>query len=139
MDNVEKLLRAQRDEAVAEADRLRKADQRPDPCQDRAEWLRRRERLRKVTGWAPLGTSSAHWATARDGLTEAALGCPCPPEPPPIHRAERWSVLPWGPSVEGGRAITVICDGVINADDAEAMADALREHARWLREHGGER
>lgn len=90
-----------------------------DPTRD--EWLAARDALvARVHSGSP--DSSA------DEVTEAALGCPCPPEPAPE------------PLRKDCYTLVETCGGVIRArglaltpDEADAMACSLIEHAAYAR------
>jgi hypothetical protein len=90
-----------------------------------AQWLAARERLREYDGGNDL-----------DALTEAALGCSCPPEPAP----EPWRSI--GVTEvrlgAGARDVWVGIPGMahelLTANEADGMALALTECAAYIRE-----
>jgi hypothetical protein len=108
-----------------------------DPTRD--EWEAARERLAEYDG-----------ADAGFLLTEAALGCPCPPEPEPPRwllgelEVEHCTALEVEHCPDSDRGVWVGLAGIhgihrkLTPDEADAMADALRKHARYAREQGAE-
>lgn len=92
----------------------------------REGWDAARERLSRKARDIPLNVFPAEL----DGLVEAALGCPCPPEPPPEPFVKGEHTL-----VKYGYAYAVIIPShSLRPDEADAMAGALVEHARYARE-----
>lgn len=97
----------------------------------RKEWLAARARMDDVLVHLSSGDL--------DSLTEAALGCPCPPEPAPDY----WRT---GEAGSGCLGVARHADGGVwvgfpdvkheqlTPDEADAMAGALIEHARYARE-----
>lgn len=90
----------------------------------REEWLERRDILHGTHPCSPTEAGKIMWAV---------LG-PCPPEPPPKSFCVDSHYL-----VAASRHGMVIIPGkAITANEAEAMAASLIEHARYAREQGGD-
>lgn len=91
----------------------------------REEWLAARERVLAL--WPHYAPGDTHW----DKVVVAILG-PCPPEPPPPHYSVGRRVVV-SPSLVKG-TVWMIYVGNITPDEAEKVAAALIEHARYARE-----
>jgi hypothetical protein len=80
------------------------------------------------------------WLERRDQLQDMyiALG-PCPPEPAPEPFLKGEYSLVWDSESIGDAAgaWVGIPGHALTPDEAEAMAEALVEHARYAREHEG--
>jgi hypothetical protein len=95
-----------------------------DPTRD--EWLTTRDALAQAIQL----NATVPPVRRVDRIAEDVLG-PCPPEPPETLRKDCFTLVE-------------TCGGVIRArellltpDEADAMAEALIEHARYAREQGG--
>lgn len=105
---------------------------------EREDWLAAAARARDALsedGVAPYVRD--HRVELADRATEAILG-PLPPEPAPEWRAAEGLELARVGCRHGYvRVRAKGCATSLAPDDADAMADALRDCARWLRENGG--
>jgi len=93
----------------------------------REEWLNARARLARAMRLTSEGLTRA---------TEAILG-PCPPEPMPIWKFGKAKVSAWGADGTVWIGEPDTWHENLSPDQADAMAHALRDCARWLREDGG--